>query len=208
MIYSKIQYISSGSTAEEHYQHIRQALACGIDWIQLRLKDASPAETRTLARRILQLKENHSFTFIINDSAEVAEEVGADGVHLGLTDMPIAEAKRMLGENKIVGGTANTITDVRQRITEGCDYIGLGPLRYTATKRQLSPILGLEGYAAIMDELKPLLPPPLFAIGGVEASDIEPLRKLGIYGVALSKHLQQHFADENHLEHLKTLLYD
>ena len=94
----------------------------------------------------------------------------------------------VLGENKIIGGTANTITDVLQRIDEPCDYIGLGPLRFTPTKEKLSPVLGFEGYQTIIDELneRTIEIPKIFAIGGVIFNDIELLQQIGIYGVAVS----------------------
>lgn len=93
-----------------------------------------------------------------------------------------------LGENKIIGGTANTISDVLQRINEPCDYIGLGPLRFTSTKQQLSPILGFEGYQNIIKNLKEksIDIPKIFAIGGVVLEDIEILKEIGIYGAAVS----------------------
>ena len=85
---------------------------------------------------------------IINDRVEVAVAVDADGVHVGKEDMPVREARRMMGEGKIVGGTANTVEDIREHYRGGADYIGLGPYRYTTTKKKLSPVLGLEGYRA------------------------------------------------------------
>src|SRR5690606_10032790 len=93
-----------------------------------------------------------------------------------------------LGNNKIIGGTANTMEDIQQRIAEGCDYIGLGPLRYTTTKEKLSPILGLNGYKEIIGNLKAKSTdiPKLFAIGAIQLEDVSPLLNIGIYGVAIS----------------------
>ncbi|TDS11780.1 thiamine phosphate synthase [Sphingobacterium paludis] len=205
---SPIQYISSGATAEQHFENIRQALEQGVDWIQLRLKNAKTAERVALAHRILDLKKQYAFTLIINDDVEAAVETDADGVHLGLDDMGIAEARRMLHAEKIIGGTANTLADVQLRISEGCHYIGLGPLRHTNTKQKLSPILGFEGYATILDALDPAIAPPIFAIGGVEERDIAPLKKIGLYGIALSKHIQDNFANPHYIVYLNNLIHE
>lgn len=131
--------------------------------------------------------------FIVNDHAAVAEAVEADGVHLGLGDMPVARARAILGPGKIVGGTANTLEDVYRRVAERCDYVGLGPFRFTSTKKNLSPILGLEGYQAIIAGLKDAgLSIPLYAIGGIRITDIPGILKTGVYGVAVSGLLTEH----------------
>ena len=109
-------------------------------------------------------------------------------MHLGLNDSAVGEARQILGENKIIGGTANTLSDVIQRINESCDYIGLGPLRFTTTKEKLSPVLGFEGYRKIIDGLseQSIDIPKIFAIGSVTLEDILPLQEIGIYGVSVS----------------------
>ena len=118
----------------------------------------------------------------------MAAAVDADGVHVGLQDATVADARTLLGPGKIIGGTANTIHDVRQRQQEGCDYIGLGPFRFTTTKVKLSPILGVDGYRDIIAELEQLEAPypPVYAIGGIQLADLPLLRSLGLYGVAIS----------------------
>ena len=75
-------------------------------------------------------------------------------MHLGLQDMSVSQARRLLGEDRIIGGTANTLEDIREHYRQGADYIGLGPCRYTTTKEKLSPVLGLGGYQRIMDQLR------------------------------------------------------
>ena len=118
---------------------------------------------------------------------EIAQKADADGVHLGLTDDSVAEARKALGPSKIIGGTANTLEDVLQRIAEKCDYVGLGPLRFTPTKEKLSPLLGFEGYQRIAKELESAgLSIPIYAIGGIVQNDVELLKKTGIYGIAVS----------------------
>lgn len=186
---SKLQYISQGITAEEQEYNIRQALDNGAGWIQLRWKNTTDEERLKLAEKVRTICGDYHATYIINDSIAIAKQVDADGVHLGMGDEKIVTARSILGDNKIIGGTANTIENILQRMDEGCDYIGLGPYRTTATKEKLSPILGLEGYHKIIDYLKErnMHSPPIYAIGGIDIADIRPLLNEGVYGIAVSK---------------------
>ncbi|QWT85087.1 thiamine phosphate synthase [Chryseobacterium sp. PCH239] len=184
----KLQYISQGNTLQEQELCIRKALDNGIKWVQVRWKNAPENELINLCEISKQLCSEYQAVCIINDHVQIAKEIDADGVHLGLNDSAIEEARLILDENKIIGGTANTLSDVIQRIKESCDYIGLGPLRFTTTKEKLSPVLGFEGYQAIIDGLreKSIDVPQIFAIGSVTLEDILPLQEIGIYGVAVS----------------------
>ena len=201
---SRLHYISQGDTALKQEQNIRKVLDNGADWVQLRWKKASQKELLQLSEKIKKICENYQATFIINDHVQVAKAIDTDGVHLGLNDESIANARAVLGAQKIIGGTANTLENVHQRITEGCNYIGLGPYRFTTTKEKLSPILGLEGYQAILQSLqdKNIEYPPIIAIGGIEFNEIESLKHLGIYGVALSGLLTK---DPSILPQIKTV---
>lgn len=184
----KLQYISQGITREEQEMNIRKALENGGKWIQVRWKNAPEKDFIKLCEISKKLGADHQAVCIINDHVHIAREIDADGVHLGFNDMPVETARHLLGEDKIIGGTANTFQDVLQRMVEPCDYIGLGPLRFTTTKEQLSPVLGFRGYQNIIQELqeKSLEIPKIFAIGGVVLNDIELLQQIGIYGVAVS----------------------
>lgn len=183
----KLQYISQGDSAEEQLNNIQKALDGGCKWIQLRWKDISKDEFLPVAQKVKDLCKANKATFIINDYAEWAKEIDADGIHLGLGDTRISEARKLLGNDKIIGGTANTLEDVLRRIEENCDYIGLGPFRFTITKEKLSPVLGLEGYKTIIDHIRSKgKKAKIYAIGGIGIEDIEPLMKTGIYGIAVS----------------------
>lgn len=185
----RIQYISDGFDYNEQIENVKNALDNGIQWVQLRWK-TYPAinELHKLAYNIKKLCQEYKATYIINDHVSLAKEMDADGIHLGLNDESIDSAKNILGESKIFGGTANTYEDVIRRQREGCDYIGLGPMRFTPTKKKLSPILGLEGYKNICNKIKAgkIVTPPIFAIGGIEENDIQKLIHIGIYGIAVS----------------------
>ncbi|MCL8535901.1 thiamine phosphate synthase [Chryseobacterium gallinarum] len=184
----KLQYISQGNTLHEQKLNITRALDNGIKWIQVRWKNAPGNELIKLCEISRTACADYKAVCIINDHVQLAHEVDADGVHLGLNDSSVEEARLILGDQKIIGGTANTIPDVLQRIQEGCDYIGLGPLRFTPTKEQLSPVLGFEGYQKMIETLRDqsIEAPKIFAIGGVTLEDIQPLQQSGIYGVSVS----------------------
>lgn len=207
-MYSKIQYISHGATAAEQFNNIHQALDAGCSWIQLRFKNAEKGELTLLAERVRPLCKSYDARFILNDHVELAKQLDADGVHLGLQDTSIATARVLLGVEKIIGGTANTWNDVWQRIEEGCDYIGLGPFRFTTTKEKLSPILGLAGYQHIFEELKKRESDiPIYAIGGIQVNDVQDILACGVYGIAISGLLTQHPDKKKLVKQLKTSLY-
>jgi thiamine-phosphate pyrophosphorylase len=189
---SKLQYISQGNTSEEQFLNIQKVLDNGCDWIQLRFKNGNTKELHMVAEKTKQLCEQYKATFIINDKVDLVYQMDADGVHLGLNDMRIKDARAILGNDKIIGGTANTFEQVSQRANENCDYIGLGPFRFTITKEKLSPILGLEGYKAILTQMaKHQIEIPIIAIGGIQLNDISSLMEIGIHGIAISGLLTQ-----------------
>ncbi|HEY8691038.1 MAG TPA: thiamine phosphate synthase [Chitinophagaceae bacterium] len=207
-MYSKLQYISQGTTATEQITNIRAALDAGCEWIQLRFKNASTEEIKVLAKQIKEMCLSYTAIFIINDHPQIAKETDADGVHLGLQDMPVAEAKKIIGD-KIIGGTANTLSDVLKRVDEGCSYIGLGPFRFTTTKEQLSPVLGLEGYKKIMNELEQRqIQMPVYAIGGIGSEDIQAIIQTGVYGVAVSGVITNHPDKKLLVQQLNKFLYE
>jgi len=185
-MYSRLQYISQGQSKEEQVLNIRKVLDHGCTWIQLRFKNQAIREVSLLGEEIRRLTSRYGATLIINDHVQVARDVDADGVHLGLQDADVFQARSVLG-NKIIGGTANTIQHIRQRIKEACNYIGLGPFRYTPTKEKLSPILGLTGYQNILGQLTEAeRKTPIYAIGGIQLEDINEIMNTGVHGVAIS----------------------
>ncbi len=172
---------------EKPVQQVEMACAAGIRLIQLRMKQATDAEVLAAAVAGKAICAHYGCVLLINDRVEVALAAGADGVHLGQLDMPVGEARRILGAGKIIGGTANTIVQLREHCRQGADYIGLGPYRFTTTKKNLSPVLGLDGYRKIMTGLRAEeVDVPVIAIGGIGAADVSPLLGAGLYGVAFS----------------------
>ena len=205
----KLQYISQGKTVQEQTENIQSALDSGCRWIQLRFKNAKNNELSDLAVNIKKMCSAYGATFIMNDHVDIAKNAGADGVHLGLLDTSIAEARSILGENKIIGGTANTVKDVMMRISEKCDYIGLGPFRFTSTKEKLSPVLGLNGIAGIMKELlsgEKLI--PVYAIGGIILDDVSEILNAGVYGIAVSGAITNHSNKKELIQKFNLLLHE
>jgi len=207
-MYPKLQYISQGNTVNEQLQNIQQALDAGCNWVQMRFKNQTQKDAALLAEAVKPLCKEYHATFIVNDDINLAQQFMADGIHLGLTDMKIEEARAILGEKKIIGGTANTIDDITSHVKDGCDYIGLGPFRFTDTKEKLSPILGLSGYFKILQELKKKkIEIPVYAIGGITINDVSPLMETGIHGIAISALITKSDKKETLIEQLNEKLH-
>ena len=177
---NSLQYITTSPEAAE--------LACqgGVRWVQLRVKNQPYAVWKQLALETQAVCRRYGATLLINDNPRLAQEIGADGVHVGQADMPPAEVRAMLGSAFIIGGTANTFADVQRHVAAGVDYVGLGPFRFTSTKEKLSPILGLAGYADILRQCRAAgLAVPIVGIGGVMLADVPALLETGLHGVAV-----------------------
>jgi thiamine-phosphate pyrophosphorylase len=188
MNFPKLQYITD-SPALAH-----QACEAGVQWVQARIKNKTADETKGIAKEILAVCKKFNALCIINDYLEMALEINADGVHLGKEDTAIFEALEAIKKRSfILGGTANTVEDVRRLALSHVKYIGLGPFRFTATKEKLSPVLGLEGYTKITSTIWPtnIYFPPIYAIGGILPGDTVGILKTGIYGVAVSNVISQ-----------------
>ena len=182
-----IQFISHQNDRYSYLDGIRLALEGGCKWVQLRMKDATDDEVRPIAIEAQRLCRENGATFIIDDRVALVKELHADGVHLGKDDMPIAEARQILGDDYIIGGTANTLDDIRRHYASGANYIGCGPFRFTTTKKRLSPILGLDGYESIVEGMKREgIDLPIVAIGGITADDVPSILAIGVTGIALS----------------------
>lgn len=205
---SKLQYISQQTTTLSHLDAIQYALESGCQWIQLRIKNEPASAVLPQAIASKKLCDSYGARLIINDFPEIAKAVNAYGVHLGLKDMPVPEARRIVGDQLIIGGTANTFEDIRQRYLEGVNYVGVGPFRFTTTKEKLSPILGLEGYKRIVERMEEeRINIPIIAVGGILPEDIEALLQTGVYGVAISGALTQAANKQAMVEKMNQLMY-
>ena len=182
-----VQFISHYSERYSYLDSIQLALEGGCRWIQLRMKDATDDEVRPIAIEAQKLCRHYNATFIIDDRVALVRELGADGVHLGKNDMPIREARQILGPDFIIGGTANTFEDAKAHYEASANYIGCGPFRFTTTKKKLAPVLGLDGYRQIIQQMRAAnINIPVVAIGGITKDDIPAILQTGITGIALS----------------------
>lgn len=191
MIINKLHYISQGATPKEHLENIQNACQSGAELVQLRLKDLSDKKMLKTALEAREITNHFQTRLIINDHYKIAKEVKADGVHLGKSDTCPTKARKHLYAWQIIGGTANTLEDCKTLINKEVDYIGLGPFRFTTTKENLSPVLGLDGYSLIIEELK--TETPVIAIGGITENDIAELLKTGVSGIAMSGEITRDF---------------
>lgn len=182
-----LQFITHFTDKYSYIDSAIMALEGGCRWIQLRMKDADESEIERTALKLIPECRRKGAVFVIDDHVELALRVGADGVHLGKNDMPVDEARKLAGNNFIIGGTANTFEDVSRLASQGADYIGCGPYRFTTTKKKLAPMLGLEGYKDILSRMRAHgISLPLVAIGGITCDDIPQLMEAGVSGIALS----------------------
>lgn len=199
-----VQFITHYTDTIGYLDSVRIALEGGCRWVQLRMKNASVDEIRPVALEAKRMCKEAGATFIIDDHVALVKEVEADGVHLGKNDMPIDEARRILGKGFIIGGTANTFEDVVMHWKNGADYIGCGPFRFTTTKEKLSPVLGLEGYRSIVQKMKEAgINLPIVAIGGITSDDIPSIMQTGVTGIALSGTVLR---AENPVEEMRKLI--
>ena len=123
---------------------------------------------------------------IINDAVKVAKEVDADGVHLGLEDMSVLEAREILSESKIIGATIHSDHEINDGIMAYADYIGMGPFRQSSTKTNLTPVLNEFEYRSMIKQVEPI---PVYLIGGIKLEDFSLNSKLGNHGIAVCSNL-------------------
>ena len=202
-----LQYITQNHPDFTHAQLCERACESGVKWIQLRMKGASESIYLNEALKCREITLKYNAKLIINDNVKIAKQVSADGIHVGLEDLPVKEVRSLLGNKVIIGGTANTFSDVIKHVEEGADYIGVGPFKFTETKKNLSPILGLKGYGLIVENMEMNnIKIPVIAVGGIDESDVSAIRNLGIHGIAVSGLISYSKYQEALIKRLKTYL--
>ncbi len=164
-----------------HRQIAQQALSAGIRTIQLREKHLSKKEIYKEAAALRSLTKKHKTTLIINDYVDIALMVNADGVHFGQDDMPIKEARKILGKNKIIGVSTHTLKQAAKAQEEGADYIGFGPIFQTATKDAGSP-KGVN----VLREIRKNIKVPIVAIGGITFENVSDVMSAGADAAAMA----------------------
>lgn len=189
----RLQFITHYTEKYSYIDSARIALEGGCRWVQLRMKDADESLLEETALIVQQMCKEYGATFIIDDNVHLCKKIKADGVHLGKNDMPVDEARKILGGDFIIGATVNRFEDVLSNVGTYCirpnypNYFGCGPFRFTSTKKNLAPILGIEGYKNIINKMKENnINIPLVAIGGITKDDIPELINVGVDGIAMS----------------------
>lgn len=189
---SKLHYI----TPEQHNDYvslIEEVCESGINWVQLRIKNASKEEIIAIGKSVLPICKQYNVPLIINDSVEICQAIDADGVHLGQSDGSLIEARKVLGAKKIIGATVNTFAHIQQVASSECvDYCGLGPYRWTSSKQNLNPILGQEGVMSFFSMCRlHQINIPTVVIGGITPSDVKNILQAGAHGVAVISAIHQ-----------------
>lgn len=193
----KIYFITHQNEKYSYLESAKLALDSGIRLIQLRMKHSPLSEIEKTAYILKEECDKYKAKLIINDNSDLALKIGANGVHLGQKDEAISLVRNKIRQNQIIGKTCNSLEHIKQAVESGADYIGLGPYRFTSTKENLSPILGLEGYKDIDVDI------PIYAIGGIRLEDVEKLSQTKVYGIALSSLILESEDPEKKIKELR-----
>lgn len=190
-----LQFITNTEAAATPAEQVKGVIAGGCRWVQIRMKDASDEEISRVVEDVKPLCLETETFLILNDRVELAKKLDVGGVHLGKTDMLPSKARLLLGPAAVIGVTANSIDDVKAVRSLDIDYIGMGPYADTRTKKNLAPILGLEGIRNLCTEMEQLeINISHVAVGGIGLADVVPIMEAGSNGIAVSGAIA--FADD------------
>ena len=182
-----LQFITHPSDRYTIPEEVQMAIEGGCKWIQLRMKDATYDEMKSTALEIIPICRENDIILVIDDNVELVNELRVHGVHLGKNDMDPRKAREILGPHAIIGVTANTADDILSFRGIDVDYVGVGPFRHTTTKKNLAPVIGLDGYKDIVDKVTAAGNKlPLVAIGGITLEDVTGIMATGVQGIAVS----------------------
>lgn len=182
-----LQYITNTDCNVPVEDQVLAVIEGGCRWVQIRMKDASDDEIRKVVEAVKPECEKKEVFLILNDRVELAKELNVGGVHLGKEDMPCSKARMILGPAAVIGVTANTIADVLAVSNLDIDYYGLGPFASTTTKKNLAPVLGIEGLRTLCYEMtEKNINIAHVAVGGIKLDDVLPIIEAGANGIAVS----------------------
>lgn len=190
-----LQYITNTDCKVPVIDQAFAVIEGGCRWIQVRMKEASDEEIKTVIEAIKpKCIETQTF-LILNDRVELAKELNVGGVHLGKEDYPVSKARMILGAAAVIGVTAHSIEDVMAVSSLDIDYYGIGPFAETSTKKNHAEVLGIEGIRKICFEMEEKhIEIPRVAVGGIKLEDVLPLLEAGANGIAVSGAIA--FADD------------
>jgi len=185
----KLCLVADSEAAKGRYllKLIEKGVDSGVTLVQLRAKELQTREFLQLALQTAKLLKEKSIPLIINDRIDIALACGAEGVHLGQEDIPLPYARKILGKKKRIGISVNTVNEAEEAEKGGADYLGVGPVYYTPSKRDLKAILGPSGLKVIREKVKI----PILAIGGINAENAREVMSCGVDGIAVISALME-----------------
>ncbi len=185
----KLCLVADAEAAKGRYllNLVEKAVDSGVTLVQLRAKELQTREFLQLALQTAKLLKEKNIPLIINDRIDIALACGAEGVHLGQDDIPLPYARKILGKKKRIGISVNTVNEAEEAEKGGADYLGVGPVYYTPSKRDLKAILGPSGLKIIREKVKI----PLLAIGGINAENAREVMSCGVDGIAVISALME-----------------
>ncbi|MDE6397362.1 MAG: thiamine phosphate synthase [Muribaculaceae bacterium] len=182
-----LQFITDSVTVDGTVKQVHEAIKGGCKWIQIRMKGIAISEINKVLDIVGPVCLQNQVTLIVDDHVDLALRPDVNGVHLGQTDISTVDASKILGDSKIIGLTINTEGQALKAKDSSADYYGVGPWRYTITKKRLAPILGPDGVKKIIKVLKTDSPDrEVVVIGGVRAEDVKDILSTGADGIAVS----------------------
>ena len=194
---------STGFTEEEFLVRVEQALKGGVTILQLREKEKSTREYIELAEKVHKIAKRYNVPLIIDDRVDVALAIDAEGVHVGVSDMPVATARKLMGEDKIVGATAKTVPWAKEACEQGADYLGVGAIYPTTTK-----VITVLTSTETLDAITKAVPIPVNAIGGLNKDNLDILKGIGISGICVVSAIMKSDDPKTEAETLLSLAKD
>ncbi len=194
---------STNYTEEEFLRRVEQALKGGATLLQLREKDKSTREYIELAEKVHEIAKRYNVPLIIDDRVDVALAIDAEGVHVGASDMPIATARKLMGNDKIVGATAKTVPWAKEAYEQGADYLGVGAIYPTTTK-----VVTVLTSTETLDAITKAVPVPVNAIGGLNKDNLDILKGIGISGICVVSAIMKSDDPKTEAETLLSLAKD
>lgn len=170
-------------------QAVEEAIKGGVTFVQLREKNTDYEDMKKIAIEVKAVTDKYNIPFVINDNVMLCKEIDADGVHVGADDMSVSEARKILGNDKIIGGTARTLERAIQAYNERADYLGIGAVFTTTTKEGTTHMT-----KDLANKINSAVPIPTVAIGGINSENVSHLKGYGVSGIAVVSAI---FAQEN-----------
>lgn len=160
---------------------VEESILGGTTIIQVREKNISTREFYRVALEVKEVTDHYKVPLIINDRIDIAQAIDADGVHLGQDDMPLTIAREILGKNKIIGISAGTLDEALEAQKDGADYLGIGAIFYTGTKKDIDVPIGVDQLKHIYDNINI----PAVAIGGINETNFKEVLSTGVNGISV-----------------------